>query len=165
VHRTTIVRGLTVVALAGALLVVPAAASATTRIYVNKGVGTARLGQLDTAAALRLGRVKAKKRDSSYAGRVVWVRYFGTKSGGKYALELYSNKSHRVFAFVINRSNYVTSAGIHVGSSESALTSAYGSALSSFPGPVYNRYSLGGSSGTDFYCRGGVVTKIMVRRY
>ncbi|MDO8914915.1 MAG: hypothetical protein Q7W16_02380 [Coriobacteriia bacterium] len=164
-HRTKLVRGLFVAALAVSMLAPTTAYAATARIYVNKGVKSARLGMYDTAAARRIGRVVLKKRDRSYAGRVVWVRYFGTKRNGKYALELYSNKSRKVFAFVINRNTYATAKGIRVGSSEAALTAAYGTLLTANPGPVYNRYVLGGRSGTDFYVRGGVVTKIVVRRF
>jgi hypothetical protein len=157
--------GLVAAALTASLLVPAAAYGASAKIYSGTGVKTARLGQRDTTAAARIGRVVLKKRDTSYAGRVVWVRYFGKKRNGKYALELYSNKSRKVFAFVINQNTYVTTRRIRVGSTESALTAAYGSLLSLNAGPVYNIYTIGGSAGTDFYVRGGKVTKIIVRRY
>jgi hypothetical protein len=165
VHRTNVMRGLAVVALTASLLAPGAAYGASAKIYPGRGVKTARLGQRDTVAAARIGRVVKKKRDTSYAGRVVWVRYFGKKRNGKYALELYSNKSRKVFAFVINQNTYVTTKRIRVGSTESALTAAYGTSLSLNAGPVYNIYTIGGGTGTDFYVRGGKVTKIIVRRY
>jgi hypothetical protein len=165
VQRTRTARALAVVVLVASLMAPTGAYAAAAKIYVNKGIKLARLGQLDTTAASRLGRVVLKKRDSSYAGRVVWVRYFGAKRGGKYALEMYSNKSRKVFTFVVNHGTYTTVKGIRVGSSEAALTAAYGSSLTSNPGPVYNRYTLGGRVGTDFYVRGGKVTKIVVRSY
>ncbi len=157
--------GIAVAALTVSLLVPTGAYAATARINVNSGIKSARLGQRDTTAAGRIGRVVRKKRDSSYAGRVVWVRYFGRRSGGKYALEMFSDKRHKVFAFVVNGTGYATTNGIRVGSSEAALTAAYGSALSSSAGPVYTHYTLGGSKGTDFYVAGGQVTKIIVRSY
>jgi hypothetical protein len=165
VRRTMVLRAIVVVVLTASLLAPAAAYGASARIYTGRGVKTARLGQSDTIAAARLGRVVLKKRDSSYAGRVVWVRYFGKKRNGKYALELYSNKSRKVFAFVINQNTYVTTRRIRVGSSEAALTAAYGSLLKLNSGPVYNIYTIGGGTGTDFYVRGGAVTKIIVRRY
>jgi hypothetical protein len=149
-----------------ATLVAPATAQAATSwIYVNKGVRSARLGMTDTRASRYLGRVRVNKRDNSYAGQVVYLRCFGPKKGGKYALQMYSNRRHKVFAFVINGTGYKTKAGIRVGSSEAALTAAYGTALTSNPGPVYNRYALGGAKGTDFYVSGGVVRKIVVRSF
>jgi hypothetical protein len=165
VRRNKVLKGLAVVVLAASLLAPAAAYGASAKIYPGRGVKTARLGQRDTTAAGRIGRVVLKKRDTSYAGRVVWVRYFGKKRNGKYALELYSNKSRKVFAFVINQNTYVTTKRIRVGSTESALTAAYGSSLSLNSGPVYNIYTMGGAAGTDFYVRGGAVTKIIVRRY
>jgi hypothetical protein len=149
-----------------ATLIAPATAQAATSwIYVNKGVRGARLGMTETKASRYLGRARVKKRDNSYAGQVVYLRCFGTRRGGKYALEMYSNSRHKVFAFVINGAGYKTKAGIRVGSSEAALTAAYGASLASNGGSVYNRYSLGGSKGTDFYVSGGVVRKIVVRSY
>jgi hypothetical protein len=165
VQTTRMVRGLAAVVLAASLIAPAVAYAAPPRIYVNKGIKLARLGQSDTAAASRIGRVALKKRDSSYAGQVVWVRYFGAKRGGKYQVEMYSNKSRKVFAFIVNHGTYTTMKGIRIGSSEAALTAAYGSSLKSNPGPVYNRYVLGGRTGTDFYVRGGKVTKIVVRSY
>jgi hypothetical protein len=149
-----------------ATLVAPVTAQAATSwIWVNRGVRSARLGMSETTASRYLGRVRVKKRDNSYAGQVVYLRCFGVRRGGKYALQMYSNKRHKVFAFVINGTGYKTRAGIRVGSTEAALTAAYGTALTANPGPVYNRYALGGSKGTDFYVSGGVVRKIVVRSY
>jgi hypothetical protein len=165
VHTRRAARVLTVAVITISLLAPATAYAAVSRIYENRGVRTARLGQGVALAARRIGHVVLKKRDASYAGRVVWVRYFGRKRSGKYALELYSNKSGKVFAFVVNQNTYATAKGIRVGSTEAALTTAYGAILKSNPGPVYNRYTLGGRVGTDFYVRGGVVTKIVVRTF
>jgi hypothetical protein len=165
VLQTRAMRALVVATLAASLLVPGVAHAATARMYVNAGIKKARLGNRDTTAAARIGRVRKKARDRSYAGRTVWVRYFGPKDGGKYALEMYSNKSRKVFAFVINHPMYVTSNGVRVGMSEADLKAVYGSALSGPSGSVYNMYTLGGGTGTDFYCKDGRLVKIVIRKY
>jgi hypothetical protein len=160
------VLGTVATVLLAATLVAPSTAQAATSwVYVGSGVRSARLGMTDTKASRYLGRVRVKKRDNSYAGQVVYLRCFGPRSGGKYALQMYSNRRRQVFAFVINGTGYKTRAGIRVGSSESTLMAAYGASLKANPGPVYNRYSLGGAKGTDFYVSGGVVRKIVVRSF
>jgi hypothetical protein len=148
-----------------AALVFPAAAQAVTTIYVNKGIGSARLGMKDSTAKRKLGRVMKSGRDNNYANQVVYVAYFGKKRSGKYALEMYSTRKHRVFTFVVNRAGYRTKAGISVGSAEAALLAAYPSGLTKYPGSVYTRYALGGRTGTDFYVKNGAVTRIVVRTY
>lgn len=148
-----------------ASLLVPSTSLAATMIVENRGVGGARLGQRDAKAARGIGRVVRKKRDNSYENQVVWVYYFGRRVGRAYAVQMYSNKRHIVFAFVINGSGYRTRKGIGVGSTESRLQSAYGSALRTYPGPVYTRYALGGRPGTDFYVKSGRVVRIMIRSY
>jgi hypothetical protein len=142
------------------VLVAPAFAHAAT-IYVNSGVSGAKLGMKDTTAAKKLGKVKkGPVHDTEYGG-IYWVRYFGARSHGKYALELYSNSKHKVVSFVINSSKYVTKKKIHVGSSVAALKKAYGSSLHK----ASDNYSLSGSSGqTVFNFSKGKITSIWVWR-
>ena len=143
----------------------PVAAQAVVTVHVNKGVGSARLKMKDSVAKRKLGRVKKSGRDNNYANQVVYVAYFGKKRAGKYALEMYSTRKHRVFTFVVNRAGYRTRAGVSVGSAESKLVAAYPTGLKRFPGSVYTRYALGGRTGTDFYVKNGVVSRIVVRTY
>lgn len=147
-------------------LVFAAVAQAAVTIVENAGVGRARLGMSDSTCASRLGRVVKKGRDSSYENQVVYYFCFGRRlSSGAYPLVMYSNRSHRVFSFVVNSSGYVTRRGIRVSSTESALRRAYGSKLRRYRGSVYTRYTLGSRPGTDFYVKGGRVRKIVVRTY
>lgn len=140
-----------------AALVVPAIAQAAT-IYVNKGVAGAALGMKDTAAAKKLGTVKKKYKDTSY-DEVIWVRCFGTKKGGHWSLELYSNGSGKVTAFIAYASKYKTKKGIHTGSTIAALKKAYGKQLKKGNG----FYSLSASTGhTNFNYSGSKITSIWI---
>lgn len=140
------------------LSVLPAAANAAT-IYVNRGVSGATLGMNDVRAARMLGRVQRIYRDSSY-DETIWVRCFGRKVGGHYALYLYSNGRHRVTAFIVYASSYRTTKGIHTGSTLASLKRAYGSRLVRKPD---SNYALTGSPGkTWFKVTGGVVRRIWI---
>lgn len=158
-------RGLVVFALATALAMgVAATAPAAVTIVEGQGVGAARLGMRDKTAASKLGKVTKSGRDTSYAGRVVYRFCFGAKmSNGRYPLEMFSDKEHKVFTFAANSASYVTRKGIKVGSAESALTRAYGSSLRKYPGSVYTRYTIGSRPATDFYVRSKKVARIIVR--
>lgn len=148
-----------------AVLVLPATALAANRtIYTGKGVSGAKLGMKDSTAAKKIGKVVKKGVDKNYPGQTVYVFYFGKKSHGKYAVEMYSKKNHKVFAFVIRSSAYKTSKGIRVGSSEAALTAAYPTIVNQ-GGSVYTRYHLGGNPGTDFQVQNGKVKIIQIWKY
>jgi hypothetical protein len=141
-------------------------AFAVTRTYVNQGVGSARLGMLDSAVIRIFGRPVARGIDRDYPGQTVYYYYWGRKmANGKYPLEVNSRANHRVFAFTCLSSWYVTAAGIRIGSTESSLQRAYGTVLRRYANRVYTRYALGGRTGTDFYVRAGKVTQILVRSY
>jgi Zn-dependent alcohol dehydrogenase len=140
------------VALLVVSIVAPAFA-ATPRIYINKGVKAARLGMKDTTAAKKIGKVKKKIRDDDYAGQTTWVRYFGKKSHGKYALEMYSNKDHKVIAFIVNGSSYKTTRGVHVGTTVKTLKSKY---------PKYKKRSEGGGDSTYYTQSGSRHTEFFV---
>lgn len=150
-----------------ALALVASAAStaaAAVTIYEGKGVAAARLGMRDSTAASKIGKVTKAYRDRSYAGQVVYRYCFGRKlPSGRYPLEMFSNKSRKVFQFTANNGTYVTTEAIKVGSTESALKKAYGDRLSKNPGSVYVRYTLGTAPATDFYVKSGKVTSIIVR--
>lgn len=143
-----------------ATLAVPVVAQAAT-IYVNSGVSGAKLGMGAVTAAKKLGTVKKVYKDPNYDG-TIWVRCFGTKSHGHYALELYSKgRTGKVTAFVIYASKYKTTKGIHTGSSVGALKSAYGSKLKKGSG----YYGLRAASGkTWFWIRNGKISKIWIWR-
>jgi len=144
-----------------AMLAFPVAAYAGKKtIYVGKGIAKARIGMKDKTAAKKIGKVAKKVKDDDYAGQTVYCYYFGKKSGGKYAVEMYANKKHKVFGFVVNSKSYKTTKGIHVGSKESTLTDKY--TLSEYDGPVYTRYHLGGNPGTDFYVKSSKVKIIQI---
>jgi len=141
-------------------------AFAITRLYINQGVGPARMGMLDSAVIRIFGRPTARGIDRDYPGQTVYYYYWGRKmANGKYPLEVNSRANHRVFAFTCMSSWYVSAAGIRVGSTESSLGRAYGAALRRYPNRVYTRYALGGRTGADFYARSGKVTQIIVRTY
>jgi len=136
----------------------PVVAQAAT-IYLNKGVSGATLGMKDTTAAKKLGKVKKKYKDTSYDG-TIWVRCFGTKSHGHYSLELYSNGSGKVTAFIVHASKYVTKKGIHTGSSTAALKKAYGDSLDTSESDYYKLSGSGGK--TWFAMSGGKVAYIWI---
>jgi hypothetical protein len=134
------------------MLAVPAA-QAKVRIYVGKGVGEARLGMTDTTAEKYLGQHKPMQVDTAYGSRVVYVVEFGTKSGGRYSLEMLSDANHKVFQFACNATKYVTAKGVRVGSPESTLKAKYGSALKRSAGAIYISYTLGKHPFTRFYVK------------
>jgi hypothetical protein len=140
-------------------LAFPLAASAAT-IYVNVGVNGAKLGMKDTKAAKKLGKVKKKVLDPSY-DTPIWVRSFGKKVHGQYALELYSNGKHKVTAFAIYSAVYkVKGNKIHVGSTVAALQKAYKNLQPGYEGG----YSLRAThSRTDFWIDKGKIVEISIR--
>jgi hypothetical protein len=119
-------------------------------IHEGKGPGQARLGQIDTSAALLLGKHSGLQRDPNYGSRVVYVVDFGTKKVGRYPCEMLSDSAHRVFQFAFNSPAYVTAKGIKVGSSEAALTAAY-SGLKRTHTPKFDHYVWGKRPYTDFW--------------
>jgi hypothetical protein len=157
------------VVLATALLWSPKASFAgiSGRIVENVGIKTAKLGLHDSTDAARIGGSYKRSKDSSYAGQTVWRYLFGAKlSTGKYPVEMYSKGDHHVFTFVINCKALVTSNGTHVGTTEAALTSRYGTRLTKSVTPTYTRYYMGTRTGrTDFWVRNGVIHHIVISRY
>jgi hypothetical protein len=141
---------LVVVMATAVTLVAASAAQAKVIIHEGKGVGKARLGMVDTTAAKYLGAHQAMQRDSNYGSRVVYVIEFGKKTGGRYALEMLSNASHKVFMFTCNSAGYLTAKGIKAGSTESLLTAKYGSSLRRLPLSIYTWYTLGTHPYTQF---------------
>lgn len=131
-------------------LVIVSTAVAATVIHEDKGPGRARLGQIDTGAALFLGKHTGLQRDTNYGSRVVYLMSFGTKKAGRYACEMLSNSNHRVFQFSFNSPAYVTAKGIKVGSSESQLTAVYAGMKRNHT-TKFNHYILGKRPYTDFW--------------
>jgi len=164
-------RSRTAVAAVAFIFALSLAAGAFATVYLDvlgsvRGVASAKLTYRDSRNASIIGRVTRSGRDTRYSGRVVYYYYFGTKSAtsGRYPLEMFSNGSHNVFQFTINSASYPTSKGIRVGSSEAALKSAYASAgLTGPTGSTYRRYTIGPGPFTDFYCKNGKVTSIVMR--
>lgn len=142
-------------------LAFPSVAQAAT-IYVNKGVSGATLGMKDTTAIKKLGKVKKKYKDPDYGG-TYWTYCFGTKRNGHYSLEMTSNDDHKVIAFVVYASKYVTKKKIHTGSTVKALKKAYGKSLVKRSG----YYRLKSSTGQTWFWVSGTkdsskVTKIWI---
>lgn len=127
-----------------------ASLAAATVIHEGKGPGRARLGQIDTRAAGFIGKHGGLQRDPNYGSRVVYVMDVGTKKGGRYACEMLSSSTHRVFQFSFNSPAYVTDKGIRVGSSETQLTAAY-SGIKRNHTPKFNHYIWGKRPYTDFW--------------
>ena len=147
--------GLVAIAVA-ATLIMPAIAQAAT-IYVNSGVSGARLGMKDTTAAKKLGKVMKKEKDPNYED-TTWVLSFGKKVKGNYALYVYSDGHHKVFAFDVFSKSYKTKKKIHVGSTTSALKKAYKSLKKGYEG-----YYISGAHGrTLFTISKGKITHISV---
>lgn len=139
-------------------------------IYLNLGVHSARLGMTDTKVRTRVGLTRVKSgKDTSYEGQTVYYACFGRKRAGGYDVKTYSNKKHVVWMFEINGSAVRTKQGVHVGSSESSVVSAYGSKVKKTVGDVYTTYTYGAirGKGTDFYVRNSThkVTQILVRNW
>jgi len=140
-----------------AVLALPLVAEAAT-IYVNSGVSGAKIGMKDTTASKKLGKVKKKKKVTAYGGQT-WVRFYGKKSKGKYALEMYSNTDHKVIAFVANSKKYVTKKKIHVRSTSKSLRAKYKSKLKKEAGGYYLK---GKVARTHFEVSKGKITSIWI---
>jgi hypothetical protein len=163
-------RWLAPLVLAVALVVAPSPtfATITGRIVENVGVKTAKLGLDDHDDAKKIGGSFKAAKDNSYAGLTVWRYLFGAKmTNGKYAVEMYSKGAARhVFTFIINTTKLATTNGSHVGTTEAALTSRYGTRIKKSVGPVYTDYYMGTRSGrTDFWVLNGKVHHIVISRY
>ncbi|MGD0167079.1 MAG: hypothetical protein ABSC51_07300 [Gaiellaceae bacterium] len=154
-----------VAAVIASLALASTALAAAVVIHEGRGAGKARLGQIDTVAALYLGKHTGLQRDSNYGSRVVYWLNFGTRIGdGRYPCELLSDSKHHVFQFSFNSPAYVTGKGIKVGSRESQLTAAY-TGLKRIHTPKFNHYILGKRPFTDFWVLNatGRVYQIIVR--
>jgi len=171
--------------LVAALVLAPSMALAIGgRVVENVGIRrlvplkkTAALNLHDSTNILRLWKPTHVKVDDDYqgAGYTVYEYFFGKKSAttGKYPVEMYSKKSTRhVFAFIINSSAFVTKNGTHVGTTEAALTSRYGSKIKKHTTPTYTYYRMSIRTGvplktqsTEFWCKSGKIKFIMIARY
>jgi hypothetical protein len=138
-------------------------------VYPGKGVGSARTGQTYANAAKRISSRYKTVRDRRYS-YTVYRTYVGRRmSNGRYPIELYSKSNRRVFRFQINSGSYPTKKGIRVGSSQKSIKSKYSSAKGPYTSGTYKRYTIkhkiySYATYTDFYCRGGKVKFIVVRR-
>ncbi len=151
--------------------------AATVSLYPGLGVGSARLGSLDSSAVTALKKAFAltgKGVDNNYAGQRVYYYYFGKalphnrNEAPHYPVEMYANKSHRVFIFEVNSPTCVTGKGIRVGSTEAQLQAAYGSTLKKRTTPTYYLYSSGTARNhTDYYVGKGTrrITRVLISRY
>jgi hypothetical protein len=153
-----------------ALLCTPAVSFATItgRIVENVGIKTAKLGLADSTDAHRIGGSYKRVKNTDYGGggKTVYEFYFAKMKNKKYAVEMYSKSNHKVFTFIINTTKLATKNGTRVGTSESALTSRYGSKLTSSVGPIYTDYKMGNRTGmTEFFVRDGKVHHITISRY
>jgi len=138
------------------------------KIYLNEGVGKAKLGIKDSEA-IKLLKMKPVKsgRDTEYEGQIVYFNLFGTKDkDNNYPLEIYSDANRKIFSFIINSPLFVTQEGISVNSDEQALVKVYGKILKkNKAGGIYIKYSTGSKKGTDFYVKDKKVAQIIVRSY
>ncbi len=160
-------RGRVALVLAAVLVLSSVApAFATMTIYVtgkyatSLGVGSARLNKARTTNISNLGRRSYTGKDTSYS-YLVYLDCWGTKlttgrNKGKYPLHMWSKKKDgifKAFQFTCYTGSYVTTKGIRVGSTGSALKAAYGSSLKSRTTPTYVIYTLNSAYRwrTDFY--------------
>ena len=161
-------RSLSVGAAFVAGLLMASTALAVLYIYPGKGVGSARIRMNHREAAKRISSTYKTVRDTRYS-YVVYRTYVGKKmSNGRYPIELYSKSDKRVFRFQVNSSRYPTSKGVKIGSAESTVKSKYPKAKKYTSGQ-YTLYRLkhsiySFSTYTEFYCKGGKVRFIIVRR-
>jgi hypothetical protein len=165
------------------LLPTPSVALAVSgRIVENVGIRrlvplkkTAGLNLHDSTNKLRLGwsSKRVTYKDYQGAGYTVYGYFFGTKSSTthKYPLEMYSKASSRhVFTFIVYSSALVTSNGTHVGTTEVALASRYGSRVKRYTTPTYTYYRMhihtgGKTQFTEFWCKSGKVHHVVIGRY
>jgi hypothetical protein len=119
----------------------------------------------DSKAAKKIGGKHKVHRDDDY-DYPVWLYSWGSKTSGKYPLEMYSKGSHKVFEFIINGTKLKTKNGSKVGTKEATLVDRYGSKLTKDVGPVYTDYHMGPRTGrTDFWVRDGKVRQIVISKY
>jgi hypothetical protein len=163
------------IALACLFGIVLAAHAATVPLYPGSGVGGARLGATDTTAVIALKRAFAitrQGRDDNYANQRVYFYYFGKRlAGDHYPVEMYAKRDHHVFLFEVNSPLCATSKGIRVGSTESQLRTAYGSAIrtrtTSSTNPYRMYFSGTTTNRTDYYVRksDGKIARVLISRY
>ncbi len=145
------------------------AAHATVKVYEGKGVGSARLGRSVTYNLSKLGKPAKTVVDRQYrmadgSTRTVYIHSFGkSMGGGRYPLIMYSNRAKTTFNLTVYSSGYVTTKGIRVGSTETALRTSYPTAKRR-RGAVYTRYVVGAGPATEFWVRSGKVYSVTVRR-
>jgi hypothetical protein len=141
-------------------------------IHPGKAVAGVALGAPEASAVSQLSKLMQGKpteagKDTEYEGQTVYYAFFGKKNADNlYPLQVYSDVHRKVFIFEINSDRFATPEGIRIGSTEAALTKAYGTQLKAGKkGRLYTKYTLGGRKGTDFFVRNQVVTQILIRDY
>ncbi len=167
-------RHILIVAMSGALALVPAAAVARTpepvahaarlgsKIVLYKSVGGIPLGITPPAVKHRLGKPSHTIR---VHGKVAEYDYDASSGGAVINVDFDTNNQRDladgVFGFA---TRFHTSKGIHPGSTVAQLKRAYGRALKKFPGGyALNQGTPGASPTTQFATTGSKVTLIDIQ--
>lgn len=158
-----------------ATVLVASTAFAAPLIYINKGVGAARLGRSASYNLSKLGKPSKSSVNKQYPNpsgsgvRTVYIYMWGRgMGGGRYPLIMYAlkgaNNSKTTFNFTMYSSIYKTSSGVGVGTSEKTLRAKYPSATRRKTA-TYTYYTLGKSGGyTVFAVKNSKVFSVTVRR-
>lgn len=150
-------------------------ALAAPKIYINKGVGGARLNREASYNIGKLGKPSKTAVNKQYPNpngsgvRTVYIYMWGrSMGGGRYPLIMYAlkgaNNSKKTFNFSMYSSIYKTTSGVGVGTSEKTLKSKYPSAKRN-KASSYTYYTLGKSGGyTVFAVKNSKVFSVTVHR-
>ncbi len=157
--------GKTILATAVVVALLATSASAAVTVYEGKGVGKTRLGWNDKKTAKAISSKYKMTKDTSYS-YVVYHWYVGKRMSNKrYPIELYAKKNHKVYRYHVNSPSFVTARGIKVGSSVESLREAYDNESGPRTSGNYKVFRIKHSASyTEFYCKGGKVNFIVIRR-